>query len=830
MARFAFSSSAVPFDADVLGFEVEGRLSQPFKADVYFTIPGIGGLDEDDPLFASAALTVDDAGGLPEVVEGVLAELALLRQGDGLALYRATIRPRLWQLGFVRTSRIFTNRTLKEIAVELFGEVGMTEGAGFRFDVGDVPIEEHVCQYEESSLDFFHRWAARLGWYYFFDFSDGSGTLVVADHMGAHPSLRSSAVRYHPGDGRDNSAGEHFFRIRQKTALVPAEVRVRDYDYGRPSTPLSKIEAASSSGIGERSDYGVRAFDAGMVGRVARVRAEALKSGVNLIGVEGFAHQVVPGYKVELSHHPRASLNVDHLVVSSKRSGSKSPDLGAWGSFLPKSLSNGDVYRVEAQLQPVTVPFRAQEETPWPRIDGFENATVDGPGPSPYAQLDDDGRYLVLFHFDEGARKAGKSSTRVRMLQPHGGGTEGWHMPLRKGTEVVCGFLDGDPDRPVIIGAMPNAVTPSNVTSSNAPQNIIQTGSGSYLTIDDTAGAEWANLYTPQKKSGLFLGQPRGEGGRALTANAAPAVPPEGPGAMKLGPFSTDLRSDDGSGRVHTGGDLNVHALGKLQEIVKGTTNQTYLATYDFDNEGPAEEDFHDTQWHHVVGSTKVDHFKEYDLGVTLLTKKVFESDTNYRVQLAATYKHQAGLKVDVTGDVTDCYCAGAERIVREPSKLEIKGNYNRTIRDGQTYTVTGKRTVKVGKNYDLTVNGNWLGSLSPDNFGGDKSRLALHIGPNVAFVNGTKDETMNGVHIEVWLGLHGEITLGVNKKQHQSVNLNIVGKFVGMTGLGVTMCPVLIDILPGGELDKIVAEIDFTMARVSIGGALIKPNGVTSQ
>src|SRR5512139_3819114 len=282
MARFAFSSSAVPFGADVLGFEIEGRLSQPFKADVYFTVPGVGGLDQDDPLFASAALTIDETGGLPEIVEGVLAGLALLRQGDGRALYRATVRPRLWQLGFVRTSRIFTNRSLREVAVEIFGEVGMTEGSGFRFDIADVPVEEHVCQYEESSLDFFHRWAARLGWYYFFDFSEGAGTLVVADHMGAHPSLRTSPVRYHPGDGRDNSAGEHFFRVRQRTALVPAEVRVRDYDYGRPSTPLSKVEAASPSGVGERSIYGVRAFDAGMVGRIARVQAEALKAGANV--------------------------------------------------------------------------------------------------------------------------------------------------------------------------------------------------------------------------------------------------------------------------------------------------------------------------------------------------------------------------------------------------------------------------------------------------------------------------------------------------------------------------------------------------------------------
>ena len=43
------------------------------------------------------------------------------------------------------------------------------------------------------------------------------------------------------------------------------------------------------------------------------------------------------------------------------------------------------------------------------------------------------------------------------MMQPHGGDIEGWHFPLRKGTEVLFTFLGGDPDRPVIAGVVPNA-------------------------------------------------------------------------------------------------------------------------------------------------------------------------------------------------------------------------------------------------------------------------------------------------------------------------------------------------------------------------------------
>ena len=67
---------------------------------------------------------------------------------------------------------------------------------------------------------------------------------------------------------------------------------------------------------------------------------------------------------------------------------------------------------------------------------------------SEYAQLDEHGRYKVRILFDESQRRAGQNSAWVRMAQPHGGEPEGWHFPLRSGTEVRLSFVGGDPDRP----------------------------------------------------------------------------------------------------------------------------------------------------------------------------------------------------------------------------------------------------------------------------------------------------------------------------------------------------------------------------------------------
>src|SRR5262249_29718538 len=124
-------------------------------------------------------------------------------------------------------------------------------------------------------------------------------------------------------------------------------------------------------------------------------------------------------------------------------------------------IESDKVYHVEVKAIPADTQFRALRVTAWPRIYGYENGTVCGPADSDYAQIDDQGRYNVKFKFDESDLKNGKASTFVRMMQPHGGNPEGFHFPLRKGTEIVFSFLGGDPDRPVIAGVVPDTTNPS---------------------------------------------------------------------------------------------------------------------------------------------------------------------------------------------------------------------------------------------------------------------------------------------------------------------------------------------------------------------------------
>ena len=71
------------------------------------------------------------------------------------------------------------------------------------------------------------------------------------------------------------------------------------------------------------------------------------------------------------------------------------------------------------------------------------------------------------------------------MAQSYSGAGYGSHFPLHKGAEVILAFIGGDPDRPIIVGAVPNAHTPSPSASRNATQSVIQSASGLRFVMED---------------------------------------------------------------------------------------------------------------------------------------------------------------------------------------------------------------------------------------------------------------------------------------------------------------------------------------------------------
>ncbi len=502
----SISSSALPDDTRVAAFRATEAISRPYEVEVFLLAPSEG-LELGDGIGAKAKLILDRADDKlpPFYFSGVFASLELLHEADNRALVRGVIVPRIWQLSLSQHSRIFTKMSLPEIIEAVLGDNALS-GDDYELRLGKYAKEEHVCQYRESDLAFLSRWMEREGIYYFFEHTEDGEKLILCDDKSYDKDPIGTPVRYHPQAGGDMSAGASFRSFRCRHSTLPANVKLKDYDYAKPNLDVCGLAPVSDSGTAEVSIYGDRFFSPSEGKRLAQLLAESYKAREVLYQATGTRLHLRPGHVFELEDHPRVPFNAEYVAIEVTHWGNQATGGRGFREFI--ALEHDDVYLVELTAIPSKTQYRAQRTTPWPRIYGYENGLVDGSADSEYAQIDDQGRYLVKFKFDESSLKNGKASTFVRMMQPHGGAVEGFHFPLRKGTEVVFNFLGGDPDRPVIAGVVPNVLTPSPVTSANHTRNVVQTGGRNRLELEDLAGQQRVTMSTPHENSHLLMGYP----------------------------------------------------------------------------------------------------------------------------------------------------------------------------------------------------------------------------------------------------------------------------------------------------------------------------------
>ncbi|WP_437817710.1 type VI secretion system Vgr family protein [Sorangium sp. So ce1078] len=504
-----FSSSILQGPARVVGFRGVEAISRPYRFEIFLSIPSEGEDDTDfaEMVGAKARLSIDrqDDKNPPYVFTGVLAGVDLVHEFGGRALLRAVLVPRLWGLTLSKHSRIFTKKSVPDVIKLVLEENGIT-GGDVELHLGSHETEEHICQYRESDFDFISRWMEREGIYYYFEHTEDGEKLILCDDRNYPAEPLRAPVRYHPQTGEDRSAAASFRTFSCQHGALPSRVKLKDYDYVRPHFPLSGAAPVSQYGTGEISLHGERFFSADAGKRLAQLRAEEYLAREAVYQATGSRLHLRSGYTFELEDHPRARFNAKYLAVELRHHGNQSAGHTDFEELA--GLMHEEVYFVEVTAIPAATQFRAESRTAWPRIYGYENGTVDGSASSEYAQIDDHGRYLVKFKFDEASPRDGSGSTYVRMMQPHGGGVEGFHFPLRRGTEVVLSFLGGDPDRPVISGVVPNVLTPSPVTSGNHTKNVIQTGGRNRLELEDQAGAQRITLSTPYSNTYMRMGSP----------------------------------------------------------------------------------------------------------------------------------------------------------------------------------------------------------------------------------------------------------------------------------------------------------------------------------
>ena len=468
------------------------ELGHPFVFEVEATSPS-GSIKPEDLLGKPATVSLELLSDTKRHFHGLVCAMGTSGTDGRHFGYHLTLRPWLWLLTRRTDTRVFQNMTVEAILKKVFEP--FSPDYEFRLE-GALPQYEYCVQYRETDFDFASRLMEQEGIYYWFRHEADKHTMVIVNSPGAHK----------PNPGQDTfefrEAAEGLLDFEAVTQwstrreIQPARVVLRDYDFEQPSSSLEVNTTAPRQGGSaklEHYDY-PGAYTTGEAGnRYARLRMEELQARYSRIEGGGAIRNLVCGHRFTLKGHPRADQNRSHVVLASRME-------MAYGGY---ESGQGETYcRCRFTAMEADELFRPQRATPRPTVPGLHTAVVVGPA-GQEIHTDEHGRVKIQFHWDRLGRKDEKSSCWVRVATPWAG--QGWgviSLP-RIGQEVVVDFLEGDPDRPLIIGQVYNGEQkppyplPDHATVSTARSRSSKGGAAdnfNELRFEDRKGGEYVWL------------------------------------------------------------------------------------------------------------------------------------------------------------------------------------------------------------------------------------------------------------------------------------------------------------------------------------------------
>jgi type VI secretion system secreted protein VgrG len=430
--------------------------------------------------------------------------------------YQLHVVPWLWSLTRTSDCRIFQNKSTLDILATIFAEFGYRD-----VDVskaGPVPVRGYCVQYRETDFQFISRLLEEDGLYYFFRHEAGKHTLVVGSQTAAYETGDEPSIVFSAGSQHTN----HLDEWQRRHAYQASAWTVKDYNFETNRVPLEQRSPTLSDyrqhPLHEHFDYPALHDEAGEGERRAKLAMQAEEVERETVQAAGDCRSLAPARRFRLSGHPVAAENGDYVVLSVVHH--------ATDMSYESTGASRTGYRNSLTCMPAATPYVPRRATPRPVIAGLQTAVVVGPaGQEIYC--DRFGRVKVQFFWDRLGGADEQSSCWMRVAQPWAGRGFGSQVIPRVGMEVVVAFLEGNPDRPLIVGSVPNSETslslqlPAEQTQTSFRSASSPGGGGFNLfTLEDKAGAEEIAFHSQKDMSMVVRNNLFKQVGQNMVVNA----------------------------------------------------------------------------------------------------------------------------------------------------------------------------------------------------------------------------------------------------------------------------------------------------------------------
>ncbi len=479
-----------------LAREVRGRegVSLPFRIEVSFAIDEQSPLDPDAVLREEAALLLL-RNGEERRITGIVTSMtrrATRRGHAGGGEVLIVLEPKLILLKHRVDIRVFRTKTVPEIVKEVMEGLGVTVENRLR---GRYKRREYCVEFRESDLDFCHRLLEDEGIFYFIDEMGvvvlGDSTAAYDDAVGVFPFRHGSG-----GDAQEDA----ITAIGAVGTMTPGEVTLRDWNHVHPRLDMDVKAKGPQIGGVEWYDYPGEYEEPAEGQAKVQLRVEALRCEHHRTAGQAFAAALRPGAQFEVFGTPVGATDGAYVVTRLSHE---------W-------VRDKKGFQVDFEALPADVVFRPAVVTPAPVETNPLTGFVTGPAGADI-HTNEWGYVKVHFPWDRLQPKDDNCSHWIPVLQDNTGHSS---AISRTRWEVLCNFMEGDPDRPVVMGRVYNA---GDEFYSPLPERKMRTALRSlvsprtqegetpanFIQLDDYAGAEAVVVHAQKDQNVVVLNNKR---------------------------------------------------------------------------------------------------------------------------------------------------------------------------------------------------------------------------------------------------------------------------------------------------------------------------------
>ena len=419
-------------------------------------------------------------------INGYVNHLAMLDINDeGLRRYRIEVVPGLWFSTLGAKNRIFESKTSKDIINEVLGEYGAAIKSDFKA-AGPFVKREYCVQYEETDFEFISRLLAEEGVAYYFTHKDGEHKLVFAGDAQDFFDAESTKIEY---DGGGVQPAENSIHSWQRTYNYhTGSVDFRDYSEFT-TTKDNKQVVKTKSELNKISGTVLEAFgryhmedDGNKQHRLSDQYNKAIASRA-MESIEG-GHDVAQGTSNVITLTAGGRFETDHPIKSEcgKHIVTQLSIVARDGNGEDTHFSNRfSAVPSETMVRPSFQGERRMITTPQLATVAEVKATGSDSSDDKLTQV------KVTFPWN-----TEQNSCWIRVVQQFAGKGWGANFVPRVFQEVVVSYINGDPDRPIVTGALYNGTNegPNYTATQSGWKTMIKGGNFNELRFDDKGGSE----------------------------------------------------------------------------------------------------------------------------------------------------------------------------------------------------------------------------------------------------------------------------------------------------------------------------------------------------